>query len=50
MYRVFIKYCVFFEDFKIIPDSGLPLFTLGVSVCTHNRQVENKRCSRTGRD
>ena len=36
-YRVFIKYCVFSEDFKIY--SGLLLFSvsLGVSVCTHTR-------------
>ena len=35
-YRVFIKYCVFFEDFKIY--SGLwPLsVSLRVSVCVHN--------------
>ena len=25
------------------------LFFLGVSMCTHTRQVENQRCSRTGR-
>ena len=25
------------------------LFSLDVSVCTHTRQVENQRCSRTGR-
>ena len=49
MYRVFIKYCVFSEDFKNIPDSGLSLFSLGVSMCTHTRQVEHQRCSRTGR-
>ena len=39
-YRVFIKYCVFSEDFKNIPDSGLSLFSLVVRVCRHNRQVE----------
>ena len=44
-YRVFIKYCVFLEDFKIFRT----LFSLGVSVCTHTRQVEHQRCSRTGR-
>ena len=38
---------VFFP--KNIPDSGLHLFSLGVSVCTHTRQVEHQRCSRTGR-
>ena len=48
MYRVFIKY-FFSEDFENIPDSGLSLFSLCVSVCTHNRQVEHQRCSRTGR-
>ena len=48
-YRVFIKYCVFFENFKIFPDSGLSLFSLAVSVCTHTRQVEHQRCSRTDR-
>ena len=40
-YRVFIKYCVFSKIFRT-------LFSLGVSVCTHTRQVENQRCSRTG--
>ena len=25
------------------------MFSLGVSVCTHTRQVEHQRCSRTGR-
>ena len=45
-YRVFIKYCVFLEDFKIFRT----LFSLGgVSVCTHTRQVEHQRCSRTFR-
>ena len=44
-YRVFIKYCVFYEDFKIFRS----LFSLGASVCTHTRQVEHQRCSRTGR-
>ena len=39
----------FFRRFKNIPNSGLSLFSLGVSVCTHTRQVENQRCSRTGR-
>ena len=47
LYRVFIKYCVFFRRFENIPDSGI--FSLGVSVCTHTRQVENQRCCRTGR-
>ena len=32
-----------------ISDSGLSLIFLGVSVCTHIRQVEHQRCSRTGR-
>ena len=40
---------VFFRRFFNIPDSGFSLFSLGVSVCTHTRQVENQRCSRTGR-
>ena len=35
--------------FKNIPGSGLSLFSLGVSVCTHTRQVEDQRYSRTGR-
>ena len=48
-YRVFIKYCLFFRRFWNIPDSGLSLFSLGVSVCTHTRQEENQCCSRTGR-
>ena len=42
---MFIKYCVF----KYIPDSVLSRFPLGVSVCTHIRQVEHQRCTRTGR-
>ena len=25
------------------------MFSIGVSVCTHTRQVEHQRCSRTGR-
>ena len=33
-YRVYIKYCVIFRFLKNIPDSGLPRFSLGVSVCT----------------
>ena len=45
-YRVFIKYCgVFLEYFKIFRT----LFSPGVSVCTHTRQVEHQRRSRTGR-
>ena len=36
-YRAFIKYCVFFRIFKNIPNSGLSLFSHGVSVCTHTR-------------
>ena len=44
MYRVFIKYVFFL---KILEYSGLWSFSvsLGVSVCTHTRQVENQRCS-----
>ena len=34
-YNVFINYCVFFQRFKNIADSGISLFSLGVSVCTH---------------
>ena len=33
-HRMFIKYIVFSKDFKYIPDSGLSLFSLGVSKCT----------------
>ena len=44
-YRVFIKYCVFSDILKIFRT----LFSLCVSVCTHTRQVEHQRCSRTGR-
>ena len=44
IYRVFIKYFVFFQIFYNIPESGLSLFSLGVSVCTHTRQVEHQRC------
>ena len=39
----------FFRRFYNIPDSCLSLFALGVSVCTHTRQVEHQTCSRTGR-
>ena len=42
---MFIKYCVFSEFLKIF----WTLYSLGVSVCTHTRQVENHRCSRAGR-
>ena len=49
LYRVFIKYCVFFVRLENIPDSGLSLFSLCVSVCTPTRQVKHQRCSRTGR-
>ena len=51
MYRVFIKYCVFFEDFQIFRSLAFLCFPL-VSrqfVYTHTRQVEHQRCSRTGR-
>ena len=41
---------VFFSKIlKYIPDSVLSRFPLGVSVCTHIRQVEHQRCTRTGR-
>ena len=39
----------FFQRFQNIPDSGLSLFSLGVSVCTLARQVEYQSCSSTGR-
>ena len=49
-YRVYIKYCVFSEFLKISRTLVfLSIFSLVVSVCTHTRQVENQRCSRTGR-
>ena len=38
---------VFFS--KILKYSGLFPFSLGVGVCTHTRQVEHQRCSRTDR-
>ena len=48
--RVFIKYCGFFLKIFKYPDPCLSLFSLGFSVCTHTRQVEeHQRCSRTGR-
>ena len=37
---------MFFRRFQYIFRT---LFSLGVSVCTHARQVEHQRCSRTGR-
>ena len=46
-YRVFIKYCVFFEYLKysvLLPFSVFPRWQ-----CVHTRQVEHQRCSRTGR-
>ena len=39
----------FSPRFKNIPDSGFLCFPLCVRVCTHTRQVENQRCSTTGR-
>ena len=42
-YRVLIKYCVFFEDFKIFRTLSFLCFP-SVSVCVHTRQVENQRC------
>ena len=39
----------FFRSFKNISDSGLSLFSLGVSVCTLARQVGHQHCSRSGR-
>ena len=40
---------VFYSRILNIPDSCLSLFSLGVSVCIHSRQVEHQRCSRNGR-
>ena len=37
-----VFYSEFFKIFRT-------LFSLGVSMCTHTRQVEHQRCSRTGR-
>ena len=48
-YMVLIKYCVFFKILKYSGPWHLSVFPLGVSVCTHTRQVEHQRCSRTGR-
>ena len=48
-FRVFIKYCVFFRIYTNIPDSGLSLFSLIVSLCTQTSQVENQRWCRTDR-
>ena len=45
-YRVIL---CFFRRFSNIPDSGLSLFSLAVSVCTHTRQVVHQCCRRTGR-
>ena len=47
-YRVFIKYCVFFEDSKIFRTLSFLCFP-SVSVCTQTRQVELQICSRTDR-
>ena len=47
-YRVFIKYCVFSEDFKIFRTLVFLCFP-SVSLCTHTRQVEHQRFNRTGR-
>ena len=44
-YRVFIRYCVFYEFLKIFRT----LFSLCVSVYTHTRQVEHQRCNRADR-
>ena len=43
--RAFIKYCVFLEDFKLFRTLLFSVFPR----CTHTRQVEHQRCSRTGR-
>ena len=47
-YRVFIKYCVFFENLKLFRTLAFLCFP-PVSVCVHTRQVEHQRCRRTGR-
>ena len=39
----------FFKRQQNISNSGLSVYFLGVRVCTHIRQVEHQRCSRTGR-
>ena len=44
-YRVFIKYCVFFEYFNIFRTLAFFLDPW----CTHTRQVEHQRCRRTDR-
>ena len=44
-YRVFIKYCAFFEDFKIFRTLAFLCFP-SASVCTHTRQVEHQRIGR----
>ena len=50
LYRVLIKYCVFFEDFKIFRTFAFLCFlSVSVCVCTHTRQVEQQRYSRKGR-
>ena len=48
MYRVFIKYCVFSNILKYIPDSDLSRFPLSASVCTQ-WLGKHQHCSRTGR-
>ena len=40
---------MFFWKILNVPDSCFSLFSLGVSVCTHTRQVEHQRCSSSGR-
>ena len=40
---------VFFPKILNVSDYGLSLFSLGICVCTHIRQVEHQRCSRTSR-
>ena len=45
---MFIKYGVFFENFKIFRTLSF-LFFPSVSVYVHTRQVEHQGCSRTGR-
>ena len=48
LYRVFIKYCVFSKDIRILRTLVFLCF-FGVSVYTQTRQVEHQCCSRTGR-
>ena len=52
IYSVFIKYCVFPENIVIflnsVSSATVPV-VFDLALCTHTRQVENQRCSRTYR-